>query len=126
MFAVYCSGGEVQHVAWWDTEPDGLGGQLRRLRPPVLPGDSGVLGLPGTSVVDPDPYSIRTQELSESTLGWVKNSIKNLKLSTLQVVVKPFYQNSWEENKKKYFFAQMACEFAWIFEYLQVMQSEIC
>ena len=51
------------------------------------------------------------------------NIIKKLKLSTLQVVVKSFYQKSQEENKTNYFFAQMACKFAWICEYLQAFCS---
>ena len=41
--------------------------------------------------MDPDPYSIRTQELSESTLGWVKNSIK------------PFTEIVGKKTKKKFF-----------------------
>ena len=52
------------------------------------------------------------------TLGWV-NLYKKFELKNIQFVVNSFYKKNGKDIFCKFFFAQLACGFAWICKYLQ-------
>ena len=69
--------------------------------------------------VYPYTYIYKFKHIYCIYIGLGQFCIKNLKLENIQFVVDSFYLKKWKDIFKQNFLAQLACEFAWICEYLE-------